>query len=156
MRKSFNYGYALEMAVMLKKNIEKYCDRVEIAGSIRRKKPNPRDIDLVIIPKNLSEVKRMLPHPFKRDGNKIISGYIDSIPYDIYVATPSNFEVILLWRTGSARHNIKLSTMAKQKGWKMKLSQGLFDENDKLIDNTERGIIEKILGKYVEPTERNG
>jgi len=151
----FKYGYALENAVILKKRIEKYCERVEIAGSIRRKKPNPRDIDLVVIPKDIEEIKKRLPQPFKRCGNKIISGFIDDMPFDIYFTTNENFEVILLWRTGSAKHNIKLSTKALENGWKLKMSSGLYNEKGELIDNTERGIIEKILGVYVEPEMRN-
>ena len=31
---------------------------------------------------------------------------------------------------------------------------GLFDNNGKLISDTERGILEKLLGRYVEPEKR--
>lgn len=36
---------------LLIKKLEPYCERIEIAGSVRRGKPNPGDIELVAIPK---------------------------------------------------------------------------------------------------------
>ncbi len=42
---------ALEIAERTKKLLAPYCERIEIAGSIRRKKPEVKDIELVAIPK---------------------------------------------------------------------------------------------------------
>ena len=36
-----------------------HCERIEIAGSVRRRRPNPNDVDLVVIPKHRT-VKDML------------------------------------------------------------------------------------------------
>ena len=33
------------------KELKPYCERIEIAGSIRRQKPDPNDIEIVAIPK---------------------------------------------------------------------------------------------------------
>ncbi len=42
---------ALEIAEKTKELLAPYCERIEIAGSIRRKKPEVKDIELVAIPK---------------------------------------------------------------------------------------------------------
>jgi len=39
--------------------IKPYCKRIEIVGSIRRKATNPRDIDIVLIPKNHSAKEKL-------------------------------------------------------------------------------------------------
>ena len=44
---------AEELAGEIVEHIHPFCERVEIAGSIRRKKSEVRDIDLVLIPKPL-------------------------------------------------------------------------------------------------------
>jgi DNA polymerase/3'-5' exonuclease PolX len=43
---------AKAQAEKIVKRIRRYCDRVEIDGSIRREKPEPRDIEIVAIPAN--------------------------------------------------------------------------------------------------------
>lgn len=42
---------AQKIAQSLKSDLEPYCERIEIGGSIRRKKPDVKDIELVVIPK---------------------------------------------------------------------------------------------------------
>ena len=44
---------AQQIAEELKTEFEPYCERIEIGGSIRRKKPEPNDIELVCIPKHI-------------------------------------------------------------------------------------------------------
>ena len=44
---------AEQIAEELKTEFEPYCERIEIGGSIRRKKPEPNDIELVCIPKHI-------------------------------------------------------------------------------------------------------
>jgi DNA polymerase/3'-5' exonuclease PolX len=42
---------ALEIAEKVKALLAPHCERIEIAGSIRRKKPDVKDIEIVAIPK---------------------------------------------------------------------------------------------------------
>ncbi len=46
-----NLALALRLAEYLKERFEPYCERVEIAGSVRRGKPEVKDIELVVVPK---------------------------------------------------------------------------------------------------------
>lgn len=43
------YNKALEIAEKTKTLLAPYCERIEIAGSIRRKEPTIKDIDIVLI-----------------------------------------------------------------------------------------------------------
>ena len=52
-------------------------------------------------------------------------------------------------------HNIKLCSNAKAKGWHLYANgKGLY-AGDKMIDNTEKGILEKLIGKWIPPEERD-
>jgi len=46
-----NLESAQTLAEALKHHLEPYCERIEIGGSIRRKKPEVKDIELICIPK---------------------------------------------------------------------------------------------------------
>lgn len=45
------YKIAKDIAVEICYRLEPYCDLIKIAGGLRRHKPDPHDIELVIIPK---------------------------------------------------------------------------------------------------------
>ena len=45
------HALALRIAQSLVRRFEPYCERIEIAGSIRRLKPEVKDIELVLIPR---------------------------------------------------------------------------------------------------------
>jgi hypothetical protein len=46
-----NYTYARQIAEMLTVNLDEYCERIEIAGSVRREKAVCGDLELVVIPR---------------------------------------------------------------------------------------------------------
>ncbi len=130
-------------------------ERVEVCGSIRRKRPEVNDIDLVVIPRD--------PENFLKSYDATIRGpkrlqiplfhVAGVIKLDIYVANQQNFEVLRLIRMGSAEHNIRLCTEAKRRGWQLKANgDGLIMPSGAIT--TEEGILVELLGKYVEPEER--
>lgn len=45
------HAEALEIAEEIKEALAHHCERIEIAGSIRRKKPEVGDIELLFVPK---------------------------------------------------------------------------------------------------------
>jgi DNA polymerase/3'-5' exonuclease PolX len=124
-------------------NMDKY-HRMEVAGSIKRKKPLVNDIDIVAIPKIPTE-KKILKEEFK------------GVQVEVYLTNEKEWEVIMLIRTGSKEHNKKLCILAKRKGLSLKAGgKGLVtdDRNEEVIANTERDILINLLGKYIEPEER--
>ena len=49
--KGMTLEFAQEMAEALVELLAPACERIEIAGSIRRKKPNPNDVEVVAAPR---------------------------------------------------------------------------------------------------------
>jgi len=143
------------------------CDRVEVAGSIRRGRANVHDIDIVAIP---NEEKLLAAGYFGRqhlvgalaqpgnikNGNSIASFNFKGINVDIYWATHSSWGTLLLIRTGSKQHNIKLCTLAKSRGWQLKASgEGLFDAYKRRIaGNGEEGVFTALGLPFIPPGER--
>ena len=135
------------MAERMKDTLSPHCDRIEIAGSIRRGKLFVHDIDLVTIPKQGQELilDSVLCSigTIEMDGAKIKRLRLpENIELDIYLATPATWATLLLIRTGSAESNMRLATLAKRKGWHLKVSgDGLLDENgNRIAGDTEESI----------------
>ena len=47
-----NLGHALALAQDLAAEVAPYCARVQVAGSIRRERPDVRDLELVVVPRH--------------------------------------------------------------------------------------------------------
>lgn len=135
-----------------------YCAQIQIAGSIRRRKPFPRDIDLVIVPSDRWNLDGELIKmgKYKMSGMKITRVEMDSIPLDIYFATEETWATLLLIRTGSAQNNIRLASLAKKRGWHLSASgAGLFNEKgERVAGDSEESIYETLGLPYQEPWER--
>ena len=149
---------AKAFANMVVKTLEPYCDKIEVAGSVRRQRPIVNDIDLVVIPRDRQNLDLTLMRMgnYKMSGMKIARVEMDSIPLDIYFATPETFATLFLVRTGSKENNIRLATLAKKRGWRLAASgDGLFDETGRRIaGDTERSIYEALEVPWQEPWER--
>ncbi|MFH1770332.1 MAG: hypothetical protein ABH828_02125 [archaeon] len=144
--------------------IKPYIDKGIIAGSVRRNKSECHDVDLVIIPKRefmvLERIKEVLKQygKIEKDGQEIIivKDVENDVQVDCYIANDKNYEVILLIRTGSKEHNIKLAQTAIKQDKSLKFGVGLIDkETGKILANTEKGIFEELEMEYVEPVKRN-
>ena len=62
--------YALPIANQVVEKLAPFCQRIEVAGSIRRRRPFVHDIDLVVIPSNQGQFITVLRAmgPFKVCG----------------------------------------------------------------------------------------
>lgn len=149
---------AKAFASIVVKAVEPYCDKIEVAGSVRRQRPIVNDIDLVVIPRDRRNLDLALMRigNYKMSGMKIARVEMDSIPLDIYFATPETFATLLLVRTGSKENNIRLATLAKKRGWRLAASgDGLFNEKGKRIaGDSEESIYEALGLPYQQPWER--
>ena len=153
---------ARQIANNIKKVLTPYCDRIEIAGSIRRRKPIVHDIDFVLIEKPESAL--IIPSLLATIGAITLNGskikrlhYGDAdINIDIYTATPASWSTLLLIRTGSKENNIRLATIAKRKGWQLKANgDGLFNNHGDRIADTEESIFQVLGLPYQEPHDRH-
>lgn len=155
---------ATTIAEKVKESLSPYCEKVEIAGSIRRRKPIVHDIDMVLIER--PEAALILSNfiacigKLELNGSKIKSLWYgdkeSGIAIDIYFATPATWATLLLIRTGSKENNIRLATLAKRRGWQLKASgDGLFnDKGERVAGDTEQSIYQALGIPYQEPEER--
>lgn len=140
------------------KRLSPYCQRIQVAGSIRRRKPLVNDIDLVLIPSDLWNLHHEVLGlgQVRMSGNKIMRVMVGSTQVDIYVADEATWATLLLIRTGSAENNIRLATLAKKRGWHLAASgDGLFNEDHRRIaGDSEESIYRALNLRYQQPWER--
>ncbi len=161
------------IAEKIKDTLSPVCTRIEIAGSIRRRRPFVHDIDLVAIPANQGQFAYRLQQlgRLKVGGQKLLRVELAEhagFALDVYVATPQTWATLLLIRTGSKRHNIYLCKLAKQKGYKLHADgSGLFrieydrvgmdtqeSREIRIAGDTEASIFEELGLRYKRPEER--
>jgi len=153
---------AQKIAAEVVKRISPYCQRIEVAGSIRRQKAIVRDIDIVLIPSdawNLEGEVLALARPFKPklSGEKLKRFEYNGAQVDLYYATPETWATLLLIRTGSKENNIRLCSLAKKRGWHLAASgDGLFDKTGRRVaGNTEISIYNALGLPFQRPEERS-
>jgi len=136
--------------------LKPYTTQIEVVGSIRRQCAECNDVDVVLIPNdNFQKAVKELEKSIKKKGEKVIICEIDGVQYDLYICDKKNWDVIKLIRTGSQNHNKKLCQLAIRKGLKLKAGgEGLVDGKENVISTSEKGILENLLGKYIEPKDR--
>jgi DNA polymerase (family 10) len=136
------------------------CEKVDIVGSIRRKKQIVHDIDFVVVcsDANWKEIQRS----FK---NHICAGNIvfkfnfpineeELFQCDIYRASEKNYGVMKLVRTGSGDHNCWIASLARSKGMMLKYSEGLVRGDVVSAWETEEGVFGGLGLPYIEPEKR--
>jgi len=141
-----------------------HCERIEIAGSIRREKPEPNDIEIVAIPKpydvglfesGIATVVNRWPKikgelPCKYTQRMLPEG----VKLDLFFATPENWGLIYAIRTGSAEYSHKvLATEWVKQGYHSK--GGMLYEGDKPIPVREEiDLFLRLNIKWIEPRLR--
>lgn len=134
-------------------------DRVDVAGSFRRKKDTVGDIDILLVTTAPDTVSDAIAHlSIVRDivakGEKKISFDLHSgLRVDVRLVKADQWGAALLYFTGSKEHNITMRKLAIAKGWKLN-EYGLFD-GERLIASKEEEDIFAALGlRFYEPNER--
>lgn len=169
------YLTALKEAEAIKALLEPHCERIEIAGSIRREKSECKDIEIVCIPKQDPQIVKLMP------GRKFVHGYpckefVDQVnqwraikgkptgkytqrivnytTVDIFIANPDNWGVIFFIRTGSAEYVKRvIGIILTGKGYKCEEGE-LWNGKEKLAVAEEQQIFELAQLPYVSPVNR--
>lgn len=146
---------ALKTAEKVKALLTPHCERIEIAGSIRRKKPDVKDIEIVAIPKPFDvglfqsgiativnqwqKVKGELPCKYTQ---RILP---EGIKLDLFFAERGNWGLIYAIRTGSADYSHKvLATEWVKRGYKSE--GGYLVANGKQIAVPEEEDLFRLIG----------
>lgn len=135
--------------------------RVSLAGSIRRKKPDVGDIDIVATspkPKEVMsafvrfpEVQEVLEKGPTRASVRLNIG----IDCDLRVVPDGVYGAALQYFTGDRRHNIIIRTYAEKRGYKLN-EYGLFKKGKLVACKTEKDIYDKLGLKMPPPEKRLG
>ncbi len=140
---------AMTIAERIQRELAGFCQKCDIAGSIRRGRPEVNDVDLVILPKapvqGISFVQAIKDRCKQRcrvttdgDQNFICAMRLkDKSEFqldiffahngtdDMFAPKPTNYGSLLLCRTGSKDHNKRLCGIAKQRDMKWSPYEGL-------------------------------
>lgn len=126
------YSQAKSIADGLLEKFAPYCDRISIAGSVRRKKSEVHDIEIVAIPKIIDEPnvfdeigKRefpsdlFLPYKMIKNGSRYKQMELpEGINLDLFIVIePAQWGVIFTIRTGPADFSHKLVTLKSFGGY---------------------------------------
>ena len=159
----FPFEQALKIAEEIKRKLKKLkeVNKIEIAGSMRRKKETIGDIDILVTSKNprkvmefftkMENVEKILARGPTKSSVRLKEG----MQADLRVINELNYGAALLYFTGNKQHNIELRKIAIKKS--MKLSEyGIFDKktNKLLASKTEKDCYKKLGLNYIKPELR--
>jgi DNA polymerase/3'-5' exonuclease PolX len=165
------YTKALAIAEQARDTLAPYCDRIEIAGSIRRRKPDVKDIELVAIPRaqpaglfgDVSEpdpgfcaqVKQWRKVKGEPTGKYTQRQLPEGIMLDLFIANAENWSVTLAIRTGSAEYSYRvLATGWVKLGYTSKDS--LLYRGGQSVSIREEADLFALLGlPWADPWERS-
>ena len=149
---------AFNIANIIKILFRPYCSRIEIAGSLRREKPEVKDIEIVAIPEDRFQLG-LIVNKWKKIRGDVGGKYLqrelpEGINLDLFFATEKNWGHILAIRTGSAEFSHKVLGIGWVKaGYKSK--EGILHKEDRPIEIREEKDLFNLIGiSYVEPKDR--
>jgi DNA polymerase/3'-5' exonuclease PolX len=175
---------ALGVAMELYNALFIVTKRCAVAGSLRRLKSEVGDVEMLYIPRKVTEpdgfffakpvdlaekqldgLTRIGVLEQRRNGKgfttwgpkiKLAIHTRTGIPVDFFAATHTNWWNYLVCRTGSAANNIKICQATQAKGWKWHpYESGFTNERGETVPvSSERDIFDLVGLPYREPSER--
>jgi len=178
--KKYLYQDALKVANEIKDWLAPYCTKIAIAGSLRRRKAEVGDIEILVVPNPLTHSLSVsqdwvdfrirdliadgkLNYRLNSKGsrvygkqNKLLVHCASGIPVDIFSTTETNWATALVVRTGSKQSNIKICMEAKKQRLKFNAYGSGFTKADgsKIVCHSEREVFETAGLPYLEPERR--
>ncbi|MDD4765378.1 MAG: helix-hairpin-helix domain-containing protein, partial [Atribacterota bacterium] len=136
-------------------------DKIDIAGSLRRRKETIGDIDILVTSNypekvmekftHLPEVKEVLAEGLTKSA--ILTQ--QNVHVDLRVVKLESFGAALVYFTGSKAHNVRLREMAIKKGLKINEYGVFITDNDKMIaGKEEKDVYDKVDLPYIMPELR--
>lgn len=164
---------ALVIALKIQEQLAPLCERIEIAGSIRRVRPEVGDIDLVILPREgqhdaikarCAQRCRVITAGEQNCIYNLTLPDRAEVQLDIFFARPAlrdllntapgNFGTLLLCRTGSKEFNIWLVNWAKQQNLRWNPYRGVIDAAQVIASETEADIFKALNLAWIKPEDR--
>jgi DNA polymerase/3'-5' exonuclease PolX len=156
---------ALPIAERVRAQLAPHCYRIEIAGSVRRRKPDVGDIELVAIPRfydlglfesGIATVVNRWPKIRGELGaacRYTCRMLPEGIKLDLFFATPKNWGYIFAIRTGSADFSHWLACEWSRHGYTGR--DGMLWKDGAPVDVPEERDLFRLAGvPWVEPEQR--
>ncbi|HEC49720.1 MAG TPA: DNA polymerase III, partial [Candidatus Desulfofervidus auxilii] len=154
-------GLILPVSEEIIRTLKKKChlERIDIAGSVRRRRETVKDIDILVCssaPQEVMEVFTKLPivsDVIAKGKTKSSIRTQDGLQVDLRVVEKNCYGAALCYFTGSKAHNIRIRELAIKKGLKIN-EYGIF-EGDNYIGGKEEEEVFKAVGlPYIPPELR--
>jgi DNA polymerase (family 10) len=159
---------AEKLANQIVHSIKHLCDyeHIMVVGSIRRRCPEVKDIDIVLIPQAwmwntiIQTLKTSWLAEVVEAGQELArlkvpaSVISEPVQVDIYRARPETWGVMLLIRTGSIQHNIKMCSRARAMNMMLSAKEGVIKDGKVIASRTEEEIFKALGMDFVEPQKR--
>jgi len=167
------YSFAKIMADQVVNILAPECERIEIAGSVRRHAREVGDIEVVLIPKKISadlfgtevfgsqRIEQVLrEHGFEilKNGELFKQARIQGVMVDVSLTTPEKWGVIFTLKTGNAYFNHKLVTKKKDGGMcpsNIDFQDGRLWRGGCVLETPEeKDVFEALALEWVQPENR--
>lgn len=173
----------MEVAESLVELLSPVCERIEIAGSLRRRKAMVGDVEILYVTKleerpeglfdrvSVSLADEVLVAliaagaiDYRRnvngsrmwgDSNKFAIHCETGIPVDFFRTTEAAWHNYLVCRTGPGASNIRIAEAAQKRGLKWHpYGSGFTRGSETLVMSSERQVFETVGLPYLEPEAR--
>jgi DNA polymerase/3'-5' exonuclease PolX len=164
------YSAALEIATRAEAALAPYCHRISIAGSVRRQRPQVKDIEIVVLPlqepSDLFGETLVAHHGFCAAVNqwRAIKGQPtgkntqrrlpEGITLDLYIADVDNWGLILAVRTGSAAFSHRVLATGWVKAGYTSLNGHLYCRGQRVPVREELDLFRLLGLPWIEPSAR--
>ncbi|MGC9444176.1 MAG: DNA polymerase/3'-5' exonuclease PolX [Candidatus Methanospirareceae archaeon] len=155
----FLLGYVLPEAEEILALLEDHTDRVDVAGSLRRKKETIGDIDILAVAAQpaavmdffteLDRVEKVLAKGDTKSSVRLYGG----VQVDIRLIAEESFGSALQYFTGSKSHNIALRKLAQKRDLKLN-EYGLFRGEEQQAGRTEEEVYQALGLAWIPPELR--
>lgn len=183
-KKQWPAADAMKVAEELQARLSPACERIAIAGSLRRSKPTVGDVEILFVPRlakrpdglfdeKIVSVASEACDQLLRDGilakrpnvngsfawgeaNKLAVHVASGIPVDLFATTAPCWYVALVIRTGSKDTNLRLTTGANKRNASLKAYGAGVEWSDGTVTQaeSERHVFEMCGVPYLEPSRR--
>lgn len=170
------HAEALAVAEELRGLLEPHCERIEIAGSLRRQKPDVGDIELLCVPKPaesiwhtdaldaaLSGLMGDGVLNFRLNGrgsrtygplNKYLTHLASGIAVDVFSTDLDHWGAALLIRTGPKEMNVRMMTRCAGLGFKGYVYGIRNRQGEDMAVPDEESVFRLLGWDYVPPEQR--
>lgn len=137
----------------------KEAERVEVTGSIRRRKETIGDIDVLVIsskPKKIMDTFTAMPEVarvYAKGSTKSSVRLNAGIDVDVRVIPKESYGAARYYFTGSKDHNVAVRKIAIKKGYKLS-EYGLLKGKKQIAGRTEEELFKKLGMDYIPPEMR--